>query len=111
MDIVINNACQTIRRPPVYYRHLLDKEAEHLQRLANGTSTDVLLQGHQDVVHSLAVVKNTQAMPSSVYGSALQSQIPTLLTDTQVDDPTLFPPGKKSEKEKKLLMINLSLCQ
>lgn len=26
--MIINNACQTIRRPQEYYRHLLDKEAE-----------------------------------------------------------------------------------
>ena len=28
LDVVINNACQTVRRPPAYYRHLLQAEAE-----------------------------------------------------------------------------------
>eukprot|EP00937_MAST-01D_sp_MAST-1D-sp2_P005000 g5000.t1 len=27
LDIIVNNACQTIRRPPTYYRHLLEAEA------------------------------------------------------------------------------------
>ncbi len=26
LDIIVNNACQTVRRPPSYYRHLLDAE-------------------------------------------------------------------------------------
>ncbi len=26
LDIVINNACQTVRRPPAYYQHLIDTE-------------------------------------------------------------------------------------
>jgi NAD(P)-dependent dehydrogenase (short-subunit alcohol dehydrogenase family) len=32
LDIVINNAAQTVRRPPAYYRHLLD--GEHTDRAA-----------------------------------------------------------------------------
>ena len=27
LDIIVNNACQTVRRPPAYYRHLLEAEA------------------------------------------------------------------------------------
>jgi hypothetical protein len=28
LDVIVNNACQTVRRPPAYYAHLLAKEAE-----------------------------------------------------------------------------------
>ena len=28
LDVLVNNACQTVRRPPAYYRHLLRAEAE-----------------------------------------------------------------------------------
>lgn len=31
VDIVIHNACQTIRRPPAYYRHLIEYEVEKTQ--------------------------------------------------------------------------------
>ena len=27
LDVLVNNACQTIRRPPAYYKHLLEGEA------------------------------------------------------------------------------------
>ena len=26
LDVIVNNACQTIRRPPAFYRHLIDTE-------------------------------------------------------------------------------------
>ena len=26
VHIIVNNACQTVRRPPVYYRHLIECE-------------------------------------------------------------------------------------
>lgn len=28
LDVIINNACQTIRRPPAYYEHMMRAEAE-----------------------------------------------------------------------------------
>jgi hypothetical protein len=28
LDGIVNNACQTVRRPPAYYEHLLQAEAE-----------------------------------------------------------------------------------
>ena len=33
LDILINNACQTVRRPPAFYAHLLDVEARALREL------------------------------------------------------------------------------
>ena len=32
LDVVVINACQTVRRPPAYYRHLLEAEAEGARR-------------------------------------------------------------------------------
>ncbi|ACO70565.1 predicted protein [Micromonas commoda] len=32
LDVIVNNACQTVRRPPAYYRHLLEAEAEGARR-------------------------------------------------------------------------------
>ncbi len=33
LDFIVNNACQTVRRPPDFYRHMMAGEAEALQRL------------------------------------------------------------------------------
>jgi NAD(P)-dependent dehydrogenase (short-subunit alcohol dehydrogenase family) len=34
LDIIVNNAAQTIRRPPAYYRHLIELEAQPISQLA-----------------------------------------------------------------------------
>ena len=36
LDILINNACQTVRRPPAYYRHLMGLEATAGEWLGHG---------------------------------------------------------------------------
>ena len=30
LDFIVNNACQTVRRPPEFYRHMMDREASAL---------------------------------------------------------------------------------
>jgi NAD(P)-dependent dehydrogenase (short-subunit alcohol dehydrogenase family) len=37
LDVVINNAAQTVRRPPAYYRHLLEGEGANAEPLPSGT--------------------------------------------------------------------------
>lgn len=36
LDIIINNACQTIRRPAAFYAHLMDSEKRDFESLAGG---------------------------------------------------------------------------
>lgn len=38
LDFIINNACQTVRRPPEFYRHMLDKETGSLAELPERAS-------------------------------------------------------------------------
>src|SRR4029079_9193026 len=33
LDHILNNACQTVRRPPGFYRHLLEQESAPLEAL------------------------------------------------------------------------------
>ena len=33
LDYIVNNACQTVRRPPDFYRHMLERETASLQSL------------------------------------------------------------------------------
>jgi NAD(P)-dependent dehydrogenase (short-subunit alcohol dehydrogenase family) len=39
LDVIINNACQTIRRPPAYYSHLIGAEKEYQHRLEGGSAS------------------------------------------------------------------------
>ncbi len=33
LDFIVNNACQTVRRPPAFYRHMMGVETESLDRM------------------------------------------------------------------------------
>ncbi|GAB5403742.1 MAG: SDR family oxidoreductase [Aureliella sp.] len=50
LDFIINNACQTIRRPPDYYRHLMDYEAIAPRDLP--TAQAAILAGYESLVAS-----------------------------------------------------------
>jgi NAD(P)-dependent dehydrogenase (short-subunit alcohol dehydrogenase family)/predicted Zn-ribbon and HTH transcriptional regulator len=51
LDILINNAAQTVRRPPAFYSHLLEKEFES----ADGNSLEIqaLLKNHRACLKAL----------------------------------------------------------
>ena len=97
LDYIVNNACQTVRRPPDFYRHMLEAElaAEHtlapeLQRLL-GDYTGVrrydMLESEEPVLEAagLAVIGSTT--------SAELSQI-RLLPEEAADQGHLFPEGR-----------------
>ncbi|MEO8451316.1 MAG: SDR family oxidoreductase [Gemmatimonadota bacterium] len=45
LDFIINNACQTVRRPPDFYRHMMEGEAGPLSRLPEPARK--LLEGYE----------------------------------------------------------------
>ncbi|MBL8753316.1 MAG: SDR family oxidoreductase, partial [Planctomycetes bacterium] len=58
LDFVINNACQTVRRPAGFYRHLMDAERQPLSALPEAVrgllrSHEALRLGHADADHAL----------------------------------------------------------
>jgi len=84
LDFIVNNACQTVRRPPGFYRHLVDAE------LAPPSKELTPLLALNDQLHaSSALVRQGQGALNPV---AL-SQVP-LLPEELREDLTLFPAGK-----------------
>lgn len=105
LDILINNAAQTVRRPPGFYSHLFESETvSH-----NNLSTEIrkLLNLHIECCNKLeAFTSNTltkeKALPVSWQGnkpgmgilaSAQLSQIPFTHDLTEISN-EYFPPGK-----------------
>lgn len=98
LDYIINNACQTVRRPPEFYRHMMAQEQgglhdlpEHARRLlgtyegwrgvnllveGNGTGPDRRMTGALGLSHAAAL-----------------SQVP-LLAEEQESQAHLFPEGR-----------------
>jgi len=85
LDFIVNNACQTVRRPPEFYAHMMDGERAALEGMpaevrrllgaADGGAGDVLAPG------------------GSIAPSAELSQVP-LLVEELVRQKHLFPEGR-----------------
>ena len=77
LDFIINNACQTVRRPPEFYRHMMERERAALGEVTSDVK--------KLVVHTNEMAGLTQ--------SAELSQIPLLPEEFSPRD-HLFPQGR-----------------
>ena len=74
LDFIINNACQTVRRPPAFYAHMMAKEL----------AVDVPAE-------TKALVASQRS--KEIHSSAALSQVP-LLDEDHLDPASLFPAGR-----------------
>ncbi|UNK57219.1 SDR family oxidoreductase [Pseudoxanthomonas daejeonensis] len=99
LDFIVNNACQTVRRPPAFYAHMMAGETaglhtlpEHVRKLVGGyegvRAADLLPGGSQSLVDGMA--RNT---PAGLARAAELSQVP-LLADELLGQAHLFPEGR-----------------
>jgi NAD(P)-dependent dehydrogenase (short-subunit alcohol dehydrogenase family) len=82
LDFIINNACQTVRRPPEFYRHMIERETAAMAELPASVRPLLADQPHQ------------AALPMALgsVDSAHLSQLRLLPEDYSVG-PDLFPAG------------------
>ena len=102
LDFIVNNACQTVRRPPEFYRHMMELEATELsqmpqpvQRLLGAYEG---LRGYNLLPESdtgaLALQRpREQPLPAGLAHAAQLSQAPLLPEDHQPQH-HLFPEGR-----------------
>jgi NAD(P)-dependent dehydrogenase (short-subunit alcohol dehydrogenase family) len=62
LDFIIHNACQTVRRPPAYYAHMMENE----RALELPAETDPLLAAHRKLVGDAFEVADTSALAKSM---------------------------------------------
>lgn len=105
LDILINNAAQTVRRPPGFYAHLMEKETAPFDSLS--AEAQYLLSGHENCKAQLNLLMspedNHSAVPVSwsanmkpaigLSSSAELSQIPYSY-DHSLKVEEIFPEGK-----------------
>jgi NAD(P)-dependent dehydrogenase (short-subunit alcohol dehydrogenase family) len=100
LDILINNAAQTVRRPPQFYAHLLENEC-HGRSTLTATQLD-LLAGYADCVRRLGTEPDRANLPVrwqsrtpgiGISRSAELSQI-AYEHDQSLELETVFPEGK-----------------
>ncbi|MEP3388529.1 MAG: SDR family oxidoreductase [Reichenbachiella sp.] len=104
LDILINNAAQTVRRPPGFYAHMMDKE--QLPFEDHSPDVQTLLTSHHNCLNrigavspsgkdtsTLAVSWNEKAPGLGLRASAQLSQIPYSY-DGALQNEEVFPEGK-----------------
>jgi len=85
LDFIINNACQTVRRPPDFYAHMMAAETAALPEMPAHVRA---LLGAGDAERPLA-----QRTTAESIGAAALSMIP-LLPEELLSRPDLFPSGR-----------------
>ena len=101
LDILINNAAQTVRRPPGFYTHLVENELREFRDLP-AAARDVL-RAHESVKNEVVSGGEAGAMlpaawqgqdaMSGIRSSALLSQVPCDFDELERND-ELFPVGR-----------------
>ena len=104
LDFILNNACQTVRRPPGFYSHLIEDEALSLESLPAGCAPllqnfDRLRQSHRDETQNilgstseLALGREHQGLVGLAHAPEL-SQLPLIEGDLDAGA-QLFPKGQ-----------------
>jgi NAD(P)-dependent dehydrogenase (short-subunit alcohol dehydrogenase family) len=93
LDFIVNNACQTVRRPPEFYAHMMEGERVALREM---TSPERLLVGEYDGFASsgsVAVAGDGLNQADGLSRSAELSQIRLLAEDFLIQK-ELFPEGR-----------------
>ena len=101
LDFIVNNACQTVRRPPGFYRHLLADEARRAEELAPGVRALLAEDATRGIEHTLVATSEPEDQarralvhrPLGLWHSAELSQVPLLQEDRE-DGEHLFPQGR-----------------
>ena len=86
LDFLINNACQTVRRPPGFYDHLMDLELGN-----NGLSPD-----EQKLLGAIASPGSSHLTAQGAHFAASLSQVELLAEDSERSN-RLFPKGQLDE--------------
>jgi NAD(P)-dependent dehydrogenase (short-subunit alcohol dehydrogenase family) len=102
LDFLINNACQTVRRPPEFYRHMMDAERASLhvmprpvRRLLGsyeGLRAYDMLPGHESAPIPDAALVRRAARRRGLTQAAELSQV-ALLPEETIARQHLFPTG------------------
>jgi len=93
LDYILNNACQTVRRPAGFFRHLLQREATGSAALPPEQRAP--LAQHESLCRAL-VAPASAGMPEGLTHSAALSQR-RYLDDDYLEGEGLFPSGRYDE--------------
>jgi NAD(P)-dependent dehydrogenase (short-subunit alcohol dehydrogenase family) len=88
LDFIVNNACQTVRRPPEFYAHMLEEERKALHDIPESAKKLLGAGGST----GLTGLERAESLPGLSQPAEL-SQLRLTAEDHEIDR-TLFPEGK-----------------
>ncbi len=105
LDFIVNNACQTVRRPPAFYRHMMELESgplaampENARRLLGGVDglrAPELLEGATDLLGPAGdALDAVGELEAAAPASAAELSQAALLPDDHGTQAHLFPEGR-----------------
>ncbi len=105
LDILINNAAQTVRHPPAYYAHLLPVERQPIEALPENVRpllqhASIKLRSHNQFNLDPPTTL-FDPFQHQIRSSAELSQIPLIEGDENYD-PSVFPPGQRDDAGEQL---------
>ena len=108
LDYIINNACQTVRRPPGFYGHLMERERS-IASEANPIERRLLADpdGLQRDVSDSAEAALTANRFTGILPSAELSQVPLIAEDYENGE-HLFPTGRLDADEQQVDLRNMN---
>jgi NAD(P)-dependent dehydrogenase (short-subunit alcohol dehydrogenase family) len=103
LDFIINNACQTVRRPPDFYRHMMESETASVQSMPEPARRllgayeglrgyHILPEGREDAGAAPARLAQLSELTGLTHAAAL-SQVPLLPEELNAQR-DLFPEGR-----------------
>jgi NAD(P)-dependent dehydrogenase (short-subunit alcohol dehydrogenase family) len=104
LDHIVNNACQTVRRPAGFFKHLLAREAGTLTALppdwrttlrSHGTLIGRLGKSTARIAQDLSVLHGAAAGEGIIHSAALSQR--HYLDEDYADGATIFPRGQVDE--------------
>ena len=111
LDFIINNACQTVRRPPGFYEHMMARETAALHAMPEPTrrllGTYEGWRGahlHFDGPQAATPAAFERRLPSiaGLANSAELSQVPLLAEEHQPRNGTTFPEGQLDQDQQQV---------
>jgi len=91
LDGLINNACQTVRRPSGWYDHVLGTEATELAQLP--APERAMLERNRSLGEGLVRSAGSEIHATGLWKSAVLSQVPLIAEDLERGE-HLFPQGR-----------------
>jgi NAD(P)-dependent dehydrogenase (short-subunit alcohol dehydrogenase family) len=91
LDALINNACQTVRRPSGWYDHVITNETTSFAQLPPAEQT--MLERNRSLGEGLVRSAGSEIHATGLWKSAVLSQVPLLAEDLDRGD-HLYPEGR-----------------